>query len=360
MKKKIVTAVKLPKFKNFKLKIELFLIMFCSFVGVGFVSGAEIYEFFLKFGNSFYLGLIVFFILVFVIIYKMIYYSKISKNTLIAHNFTQKNTFLKNNQTKLKDKNNVKYIIKEIVFGVNSFVISGAMFAGLKYFLRDIFSEQFIAIYLVSLIVVFLILVFGVKLLSLFDVMVFIFILVLFVYYIFNIKLTFNVKIHDFLSKNALFSIFFSILYVFMNLLQMQPLIEISTSRFETKADCKKFSIAVSCILTSFLLVFILMLKSNFFAVNSSMPFLEIFKQFGGTLQILFCIGLVFAIVSTQVSGLIGLKDKLEKLISLKNTLLSFFIFVICFVFGLIPFKVFVSIIYPILGVINFFTIVFC
>ena len=358
MKQKIL-FFKVSKKRNIIKKINLILILFCSFVGVGFVSGAEIYEFFLRFGKAYYLGIILFVLLVYLIIYKMLVYSKIRKKDINIYKKSLKNcNNLKNSAIFGK-----KYLIKEFVFGLNSFIVSGAMFAGIRYFFSVIFENYFYYVYFASLVVVFLILLFGVRLLSKFDYVVFGFIICLFIFYIFNIKLDFSIKFEVFLSKNAFFALFFSVLYVFMNLFQMEPIIEISDIKFKNAVECKKFALVFTLILSFFLIVFAFMLESNLFAVAEPMPFLTIFNKTGGTIKIVFYFGLIFAIISTQVSGLLGLKNKLAKLNYMENKgnfFMTFLVFFVCLIFGFLPFKFFVSVFYPILGVINFITLVFC
>ena len=360
MKNKINT-ISLSSLRNFKSRFNLFLLMLCSFVGVGFVSGAEIFEFFVRFGACFWLGILLFFVLVLLITYKMLKLSKISyiglKNTILENNLQLK---INTENTKNSKKERIKTQIRETVFGVNALMIASAMFSGLKYFLHDLFSEHFTLIYCIGLLIVFLILIFGVKYLSKFDYFVLGFVLVLFVYYIFNLNSNFSLNLAEFDIKNAFFSLFFASLYVFMNLFGLKPLIDLSDAKFSSKKGLLIFSLIFASAMTILLIVFSLTLFSNSNVLSSSMPFLEYFKQRSGTVQLLFCFGLVISILSTQVSSLIGFKNKLSCVLKTGNLTLSIISFLICFLLGFIPFKFFVSFVYPVLGLINFLSFVFC
>ena len=104
--------------------INLIILILCSVVGAGFVSGSEVYEFFLKYGNISFLGLIIFFIFVYLIIYKIVKdvcYEEKNKNNKI------------NNNLELKNNNYLRIYLKNIITILNVLIISSAMFSGLKY-----------------------------------------------------------------------------------------------------------------------------------------------------------------------------------------------------------------------------------
>ena len=340
-------------------KINLFLLLFCSFIGVGFVSGAEVYEFFVRFKTGAIFGLTLFFILVSLIIYRLLCISKLNFNN---ENFDKKS--IKNNNLKqnylIKQNLSVKSKIREFVFTLNVFIVASAMFSGLKCFLNEIFDIGYLKIYIISLIIVFIILLFGVKYLQYFDYIVITFIIFLTGVFIFEFNIDFNNLISNFSLNEASFSMLFSSLYVFMNLFQLKPLIDLSGATFKSKKDCKIFSFLFTVLLSLILIVFIFVLNSNSGVWNNQMPFLELFKNKGGIFKIVFCLGLVISIISTQISALLGFKSKISKLIHFNNFNLTLLTFCCCMIFGLIPFGIFVSILYPLLGVINLLVFVFC
>ena len=80
-------------FKSLKLGI----MMLCAIVGVGFVSGAEIYSFYVRFGNFAYLGVFVFFVLMFFLLNKIFKDFENNENVVKVNNLNKnnaKNTFL--------------------------------------------------------------------------------------------------------------------------------------------------------------------------------------------------------------------------------------------------------------------------
>lgn len=331
---------------------SMFLLLLCSYVGVGFVSGAEIYEFFLRFGDAFCLGVVVFFALVWAVIYKMLRMSQKDDKSM----FVKKS---ENSKVNAFFSPFFKQKISEFVFTINVFLISGAMFSGLLNFSKTIFTENYRLAYAIGLVVVFLILIFGVALLKKFDLIVLVFVLALSGFYIFQIKKSAFIP-EGMTLKSGGVAIFFSTLYVFMNLLTMKPLIDASGVKLASKRECKVFSGVFSLFLTVLLIVFALMLKSYKNIAEFPMPFLKFFDERGGVLKIIFCAGLVTAIISTLVSSLICCKAKLGKLFKINNILLSGIAFAVCLIFGLFPFKFYVSVMYPLLGAINFLTMVFC
>ena len=64
--------------------INLAIMMLCAMVGVGFVSGAEIYEFYARFKGCSFIGIIVFFILMFLLVYKNICENKNKKTEIYS------------------------------------------------------------------------------------------------------------------------------------------------------------------------------------------------------------------------------------------------------------------------------------
>ena len=86
--------------------LKLIVMLICAIVGVGFVSGAEIVQFYSRFGKNSYFGLIVFFLLIFVLVLKILTISNNSENELKMNNLNKictKNTFL----LKFKIKNTI-------------------------------------------------------------------------------------------------------------------------------------------------------------------------------------------------------------------------------------------------------------
>jgi len=360
--------------KNFKQYFKLFILIFSSIVGVGFVSGSEIVQFFTKYGQFAYIGAGLFFILVYVITSRIL----LEINGLKVKSKSRKNTKIKKCKNENLKCKNLKKNCREMVTFLNVFVISGAMFSGLKHLLKELYNNNFLIMYLIFILVIFIVLYFGVEWLVKIDIFVLLFTLFIVFSLLFqilkidcydwvdlvgNIKggITNNIKNNlngneniVVFSKNLCFSLLFSILYVFMNFFQLKPIIQESKIQFESKKKCCIFALIFSAILTIILCVFIRFLtKFNEFSVYK-MPFLQFFSFKNSILKWVFSIGLIVCLSTTLISCLIGLKRYYKKFILAKSNLkLSFVVYSISLIFGLIDFSFFVQIAYPFLGVIN-------
>ncbi|MBQ8425781.1 MAG: hypothetical protein IJX17_07210, partial [Clostridia bacterium] len=258
--------------------IELMILILCSVVGVGFISGAEIYEFFVQFGDFYILGILTFLILSFVIIYKIL-------KDIMFENYDKNCNFLQNNNKICvkNTKNGIKFnkIMKDINSLFNVVIISGTMFSGLKHLVRELCCNNYILVYLMVLLSVFLLFIIGVKWLSKIELMVIVFILFMLVSFLCDENFSFNVikniNKHIKLNNNILLSIIYAGLYVFMNYFQIKPLIISSGIRINNKNNCKYFSLIFSIIITILLLIFSLFLKNNNYLISNKMPFLEYF-----------------------------------------------------------------------------------
>lgn len=346
MKNHSIFIFKLTFFKY----IELFILMLCSIIGAGFISGSEVYEFFIKDKNS-YLGLFVFFILVFIFIFKVLYESKNENLLNIKY-------------VKISTLKNIKNKLKEFVIFINVLLISGAMFSGLKFLVKDLYNNNYIFLYLLLLLVIFIILYFGIKWLSKFDIVVVIFILFIVIYSLAKINIS-DVIMNDIsssfkISPKFFKTILFAILYVFMNFMQIKPLIETSKIRLENKKKCLIFSFIFSLVLTMILLTIIIVLKSNVDLISLKMPLLFYFSKESVFIKNLFCFGLLFSLISTLLSSLISVTKKLKNVLHFNKFALTLVSFIICYLLGFIDFNFYVSIIYPILGFLNLFIFIFC
>lgn len=353
----VVVDLSIKKFKNLKKYFTLFMLIFCSVVGVGFVSGAEIVEFFTRFGKYCYIGIVVLFFFVYFIIYKILY------------KCLEKNIKLRTNNFKEK--------IFEICIFFNVLIIASAMFSGLKYTIISLYNNNYYCIYIGIILVVFVMLLVGVKWLKKIDYFVITFTIMVAIYLVIsllnnnyykcnfskNFKLFFDVrnmsyKIIDW--HNLILSIIFPSLYVFMNFFQVQPLVETAGEFVTNKKNCKTFALIFAFIFTCLILVFIIFLRFNKGLSDFSMPLLEYFKQNGEIIRSVFCFGLIFALTSTLVSCLVGVKHNLSKFLKYNNFILTLISFVISFILGFLPFNFYVSVMYPILGLINLIIFVFC
>lgn len=331
---------------------ELICMMIGAIVGVGFITGAEIYESFLKNNNSIIVSILILFLLLFVLSYKILSdkykLQKLPKMQNLS-NIIQNNTIYRKNQ------------IKKFLTFVCVVLISSAMFAGIKNLIILLFyNNKIIAFVLVSA-VVFLILLKGVKGVAGFN--VFAIVLLLFVIMVlsknmtFNINEMLNVNRGSFGFKNITFSVLSVVLFVFMNIVEIKPIID------DYEIWISKKILWLIPFLFSAVIVFVVMMIALFLTQNNglvvhSMPLMVYFKEKGHVLKSFYVVGLFVAIITTLLSCLIGVKRWfLDK--NMSNFAASFIAVMICMVLSVFDFSFFVSYIYPIIGILNFIIFIF-
>lgn len=345
--------------KNVFCYVELFLLMLGTMVGVGFVTGAEIYSFFARFGVSFVFGIILFFVLSFSLTYKIL-----TKNA--------------NNENMLKMQNSHKNILKNTILtksGVKSFLvffnllmIASAMFSGLKFVIYELFKNNQIFIFVLCILFVFVILIFGVKCLSKVN-----FVIVAFlIFVILNIVISFCVSgigccllaekhESEFLNLgfiNIILSLFFASVYVFMNIVEIEPVVKGFSLEFNKKT-AKIFSFVFACVMSLILLLFCLFLNANKELATQSMPMLSFFESKGRVSLLIFVVGIILCLLTTLISCLLGVKMRFSEKFNMKNISASFVSVLVTILVSVVPFSVFVNVIYPIIGILNFAIYVF-
>ena len=326
--------------------------MVCSVVGVGFVSGAEIYQFFVRFGTFSYLGVLVFFILIFYFINKILKDNQEIENDLKMNNLNNlslKNTFL--TKSKLKSK---------LLF-FNILMMSSAMFAGLFNIINKLFFNNYFIFCTLAVVIIFVILFFGISGLQKFDYFVLVLIAMIALYFCFNNNISNENVALKFSSshslKNLIFSIFFAGVYVFMNIIQFQPILMENKIQISTKSR-KIISFIFALVLTFLLFIFVKFFNDNLYLKHSEMPFLKYFKEKGGVLFVFFIMGLFMALFSSLITSLIGVKNKLKQKLN-SNLFSTVLTIILSCSFSLIGFSNFVLIVYPLIGIINFIIYVF-
>lgn len=336
---------------------KLMVMMICAIVGVGFVSGAEIYSFFVKFGNFSYISVILFFILMFFLILKIL------NDKTNEKNIVKLNKFHKN---KVKNTNKEKDKIKSILIFLNILMVAAAMFSGFFEIVKQLFINNYYLIYIIVVCVVYFLLCIGVSGLEKFD--IFVIILLMFISAVFCLNLIKDGSIFVFYKngeisaesggvKILMSSIFFVLTYVFMNIASVRPIVDEFDFNLAKKGKVK-FSAMFSFFLSAILFLFILFLSCHGELFQSKMPFLEYFKQKGNLFYCFFVIGLVCALLSSLLSALFGVKRVANKLFKL-NIVSSGVSMIIAIVLSFIGFSNFVNIVYPIIGIINFVIYVF-
>lgn len=331
---------------------KILIMMTCAIVGVGFVSGAEIFEFYVRFKQFFILGVIVFFCLLFVLSRKVLFEFVNDDKCFKMQKSTKKyakNTILVKNQ------------IKQFLLWFNCLLVSSAMFSGLNVLLKKIFFNNYIWVLLLSLVIIIFVVWIGVRGLKNLDYFVFLFMVFLTLFFIKNIffnnvnEFDFSVDVFDF--KNCFGSIFFATLYVFMNIIQIHPILTEMDVKF-SKKRAVVMSVLFSIFLTAILLSFCLFLRANNSLFSSEMPYLDYFDSAPAIVKVIFNVGLLFALVSSLIGSLFGVKRGVVRKFD-SNIFASICSVVVAFALSFFGFKFYVSIVYPLIGIINFVIFVF-
>ncbi len=335
---------------NFK-TIELMLTMLGSIVGVGFITGVEIQDFFARFGINFIFGLILFFILFFALVYKILPKKNIEQNEIKMQNLNGK---------LVKNTSLTKKSIKDFCLLFNLIMISSAMFSGLRLTLINLLKHNYLFIYIVCIVAVFILLVLGIKGLSKFNYLVIgilIFVIACVTSDIAGDFANFNF-VSSFSFSKILLSLAFSFIYVFMNIVEVEPVVSEFGIHFSKKQGIV-FSLIFSALLTALVAVVTVFLNKNVGLSLSAMPLYDFFDDRAIWQKILFCVGLIFALVSTMLTCLIGVKQRVIKKEKLSSVSGSFLAVLLCLIIGILPFSFFAKVIYPIIGVVNFFVFIF-
>lgn len=306
------------------------VIAICSFVGVGFITGAEIWFYFSRFGLGSVVGLIIFGIL----IYFVLSLSICSEKT--------KNSKLEKIKTKI------------LLFG--ELVVASAMVSGLCETTRLIFDRWWIIFYILAIFVMSWLFFCEKKSYVIYNYILLIFIIfVIFLLFIFNNNYSLincSKSTLNFTAKNAILACVFSCIYVFSNVAEIRPILECNTKNYNKKQ--KK----ILCLILSLSLVFLAFIFALQFFLNEklskfSMPFLTLFKEKGGAILWIYLIGLTMTMISTADACLIGVKNKLK--FSKNNEIfIKFIVIILSLILGQIPFRFFVRNFYPLVALFNF------
>lgn len=342
---------------------RLILLLVGSIVGIGFISGAEIYQFFVKFEVCCVFGIILFFTLMFLLVYKIFYKKFYNQKHPKTHKIlTCQNDvkMKKNNKKHHKNTILIKNQIENFLIIASTVALSGAMFSGLRNIIFELFENNFFAVYVLSILFIFYITLKGVLHLDKVNV-VMLFLLLSFLLFLifdtFDSKKILSANFGVFGFENITKSLSFSLVYVFMNIVPIEHIVNEFDLKF-SRRQVLIYSFFVAFILTLVLIVFALFLFANKNIQTYSMPLLVYFEKKGGVVLIFFILTLLLGLFSTMISCLIGIKRVfiLQKFTVFSSTFCAVLLSV---VLGLIDFSVYVKIIYPIIGVMNFIIYVF-
>lgn len=318
---------------GFKVKNGLFdtiLVAVCSFVGVGFITGAEVWFYFARFGINGVFGVLVFAIMIYLL------------------------SFLA-----LKEKREVKsknVSIKMKILFVSELAVASAMVSGIFETTRILFGKWWFLVSLSAIFLLIILFVYEKKSFVIYNYFVAIFVVFVIVsLFLSNNKINLNFNgesLGEISIKNVFLSVIFSLVYVFMNMSEIRPILEKNSSKFSNKK--KRFLSLILMLVVIFLIVMlsIVLLKDNEITKHS-MPFLISFKTKGGVVLFVFLVGLILTMLSTAQACLIGSKDKLN-FFQNDEKFAKIFVMLSSLILGQIPFHFFIKIIYPVLAILNF------
>lgn len=322
-------------FKGKKASFGLVLLLIGSMIGAGFITGAEIWHFFARFGGGVFVGLFTFGVLLYYLIVNEL---KVCDDECVC---------LKSGGIWLK---------KQVNFA-SELLIASAMISGL----RDVvFGLQFngrIFIFSLAIIVIFIILLFGIKSFSFYNYFVIGFIVYLLIILMKNFDEK-SINIDNYFNiTNSAKSCIYAVLYVFMNISALKPILR--SRRRDLDKEEKKF-VAISFSISMIFVVFIL----SVFLINSKnlveevMPLKLYFCTLGKGYEIIFIIGVVVSMISTCVSCSFGVKEKFLSRCG-GGVFASICSLILILILGFIPFEIFVSKFYPLIGFSNFLIFIF-
>lgn len=305
------------------------LLSVCVFVGAGFITGAEIWFYFAKFNFNMVFGLIIFGFLCF--------------NLVI---FAQKS---QTENIKLKKSRYFVSLVSELL-------IASAMISGIFYTVRILFRSLWVLVDVLAISCLIFVFVKGIKFQKIYNYFIAIFIIFVIVsLFLFNNKTGDNSTYFiegDLSFKNAFLSCVFAIIYIFMNIATMRPIIE----KFDHN-NKRKNKIIFACIL-SLTLIFLIFTLSLFLwknpkIANTSMPFLLLFYNYSDMVKFIFLIGLLMCMISTAAVCFYGVCDKLNY-VNYDDNFNKTIVILSSLIIGQLSFKFFVNIIYPVVGIFNF------
>lgn len=302
------------------------LVAICSFIGVGFITGAEIWFYFARFGAGMLAGLVVFGVLMVLLIKFSLNSDKFQSAKLIR--------------------------LKTAILGLSEFLIASAMTSGLLETSKTLFGKFWPLVFLCSILIVSFLFFKDLKSFVFYNYFVAFFVIFVIMFLLLNNNynsLDFSFKIN---YKNITLSALFSGIYVFMNISEIRPILS-NYQTLKTKRRKNIFAFIISLVLILSIITLSISLFCNVELVGYSMPLMLLFKNYGGAVYYIFLIGLVLAMISTAESCLIGVMGHLN--FSKQDEIFyKIIVIILLLVSAQIPFAIFVKVVYPAIAILNF------
>lgn len=333
--------------------LNIFLLSLGSIIGVGFLSGAEIWSFFGRFGENFWIIILIVFVLMFVLCSKIIKDNCTIENNTIMQNFDKK---------QLKNTILIKLKIKKVFYNFEILLIASAMFAGLRNIIYELFKYNQIIIFLAVTFLLLLLLLKGSNALLSFNNLImlgfFAVIVLLFFRLDFCSGINQNLKvISSFDFQNISIGGLLAITYVFMNIAHLVPIFKTQELALSKKGRWI-FSLTFSLTLCLIILILVLFLAQNSYLTTFEMPILNFFQTKSDLIKIFFIVVLLGGLLSTLLVCLTGIKH--EFLEHIKVPFAAVYLSVILpLILGFLPFSFFINFVYPFVGLLNFVSLIF-
>lgn len=334
--------------------LNVFLLSVGSIIGVGFLSGSEIWSFFTRFGETFFYVLPFMFVLLFFGCYKILKKSEIEDKYAKMYNFHKNNG---------KNANLMKLKLTTIFFNIEMLLCSAAMFSGLKNIIFELLKNNQIFIFVIMVVFVLLVLLKGFGSISKINILIMISFFIIIIILLGDVDV-FNKNTFKSLSLIKGFNItnffgcfFLSVLYVFMNLSHIVPIFQKQDICFSRKGKIV-FSVLFSFLLCLLIFFLVLFLGVHSYLSASEMPILNYFKSQSNKMIIFYVIVLVGCLLSSLLVCLMGLKRMVETRIKTKFKA-TYTVVLLSLILGFLPFNFFINFVYPFIGILNLITLIF-
>lgn len=344
-------------FKSFIYIFKIALSIIAGVVGIGFVSGKEIVSFFFK-----YEPISLFLICLVCILFFVILYLKLSKNSVKLLNITNNKPQISLNIIEKTHKNNTfnKYYIFSIILCILCLFSTSTMVAGLRLLLFSVFCNKFISLFITLIVLCFVynIISKNVNFLIKFS-SFFMFILIIFMtvntIYGFNLNLENNSVIYNegVLNFNIVFSGIMSVIfYVSMNTLSISGLVNEISSNLSNKKQALLISFLSSLFLFFLLFIVILLFRLHTNLIMFTMPLLELSKNVGGWFYYLYLSMLVFGSIISVINISFSGTRYIKRICNKRFKLFCFLFLLLSFVLSFVGFDFLVEKIYPLIGMV--------
>ena len=328
--------------------LKIVFVIIAGFVGAGFASGKEIYEFFFIYGKKGILGINISFFIISLVIYKVL---KICQNNKI-NSYSKFCFYIVNN-------NKFFSVVLNNIINIFLLVTFFIMISGFSSLLKQEFNINKIVGTLIIVSLIFLVLlknVNGLLKISNYLIPIFIFFLLIIMIKDSNYLNFFKNPIEEKILKNMLLNnwLMKSTLYASYNCAVLIPVIVLISEKIKNEKSCICISLITSIILiTLSISVFNLLALGDDITYDLEMPIIAIMQKYSSIYRIIYIFLIAISIFTTAISEglsfLNNITNNRKKYI--KNLIIISFIAI---PLSQISFGILIKMLYPALGLIGF------